>query len=294
MKLLVTGARGSLGSKVINQLKEKTARENIVAFVRDENAELAKQYAKEGIELKVGDYADVASLENAFKGIDIIYFISGGDDNLRAQLHKNVVDAATKVGVKHIVYTSSMWKDEGAASQLAALVESHLKTEIALKNSGVNYTILKHNLYAEVIEMMIGDKYQLLRSKMIYLPAANGLASFVPKNDLAEAAANILLNPINYISKVLTFNGSEQITFAEVAEQLSGILNEPIKYISPEVDEFKVQLSKFGVPQHAIEILTTFSVAIANGEFDQKSNDLQTVLRRNTTPLSDFLQETYQ
>jgi NAD(P)H dehydrogenase (quinone) len=293
-KILITGATGGLGSKVINLLKEKTEVENLAVLVRDERNELAKQFANDGIEVKIADYADLESLKHAFKGIDVLYFVSGGEDDLRAKLHKNVVDAAKEAGVKHIIYTSAVWKDESDASPLATLVDSHVQTENSIKASGITYTILRHNLYAEVIEMMIGDKSQLLKTKTIYLPTANGLSSFVPKKDLAEAEVNIILNPSAYANKILEFNGSEQITFSEIAKKISQIVNEPIQYISPDVTEFEATMNKYGLPNHVIEILSTFSIAIANGEFDQQSNDLETVLGRKTKSLSEYLKETYQ
>jgi NAD(P)H dehydrogenase (quinone) len=52
-------------------------------------------------------------------------------------------------------------------------------------------------------------------------------------------------------------------------------------------------MNKFGLPGHVIEILITFSLAIAKGEFDQQSNDLERVLGRKTTSLSEYLQVTY-
>lgn len=294
MKILITGATGGLGSKVINLLKGKTEVENLAVLVRDEKNELANQYISDGIEVKIGDYDNLESLVNAFKGIDVLYFVSGGDDNQRAKLHKNVVDAAKEAGIKYILYTSGVRKDESDASPLAALVYSHIQTENCIKASGITYTILKHNLYAEVIEMMIGDKNQLLKTKTIYLPTANGLSSFVPKKDLAEAEVNILLNPSSYANKILEFNGSEQITFSEIAEKISEIVKEPIQYISPDINEFKATLNKFGLPNHVIEILSTFSLAIADGEFDQQSNDLETVLGRRTTSLFEYLEATYK
>lgn len=293
-KILITGATGGLGSKVINLLKEKTKIKNLAVLVRDDKNELAKQYANDGIEVKIGDYANLESLESAFKGIDTLYFVSGGDDSERASLHKNVVDSAKNIGIKHILYTSAVWKDESNSSPLANLVDSHLQTENCIKTSGITYTILKHNLYAEVIEMMIGDKSQLLKTKTIYLPTANGLTSFVPKKDLAEAEVNILLNPSSYFNKILEFNGSEQISFSEIAKKISEIVNEPIQYISPTKNEFEKQMTKFGLPSHVIEILATFSIAIANKEFDQQSNDLERVLGRKTTSLSEFLQAAYE
>lgn len=294
MKTLITGATGGLGSMVVNLLKEKTDVENIAVLVRDLENKFSMQYKNEGIDVKVGDYSNLESLIQAFKNIDVLYFVSGGDDDKRASLHKNVIDAAKISGVKHILYTSGVRKDESSSSPLASLMDSHIQTEKFILESGIIYTILRHNLYAEVIEMMIGDKEQLLKTKTIYLLTANGLTSFVPKKDFAEAEVNILMNLSFYQNKILEFNGSEQLTFSEIAKIISETTKEPIKYISPESIEFETQMSKFGLPNHVIEILSTFGLAIAQGEFDQKSNDLEIVLGRKTKSLSEFLEETYQ
>lgn len=292
-KLLITGATGDLGGKVVNLLKQKTEVENLSVLVRDEKNKLAKQYMNAGIDVKIGDYANLESLKKAFRGIDVLYFVSGGDDAQRSTLHKNVVDAAKEAGIRHILYTSGVRKDESELSPLATLVDSHIQTENSIKASGIAYTLLRYNLYAEVIEMLIGDKNQLLKTKTIYLPTANGLSSFVPKDDLVEAEVNILLNPTAYENKIFEFNGSEQMTFSGIAEKITGIVKEPIQYVSPEVTTFQTEISRFGLPQHIIDLLSTFSLAIAKGEFDQKSTDLEVVLGRKTKPLIDFLKEVY-
>ncbi|GAB3899091.1 Rossmann-fold NAD(P)-binding domain-containing protein [Spirosoma agri] len=86
---------------------------------------------------------------------------------------------------------------------LATPVGSHRQTEDSIKASGITYTLLKHNLYAEVIPMLIGDRDQLLKTKMIYLPTADGSVSFAPKDDLAEVM--ILLNRQRYKNRTLAF-----------------------------------------------------------------------------------------
>ena len=293
-KLLITGASGDLGRRVVNRLKGKIALENLTVLVRDENSELAQQYQHAGIEVKMGDYAKPASLLNAFEGIDVLYFVSAGDDDQRAQLHQNVVKAAKQARIEHIIYTSAVWKNETDSSPLATLVDSHRQTENTIKASGLPYTLLKHNLYAEVIQMLIGDRSQLLKTRTIYLPTANGVTSFVAKDDLAEAEAKILLNHQQYANRTLAFDGSEALTFAAIAQQVGAILNEPIAYSSPDVATFENQMSQLGLPHPVIELLKTFSIAIAQGEFDQQSTDLATVLGRPTRPLADFLAEAYR
>ncbi|VXB58783.1 NAD(P)H dehydrogenase (Quinone) [Flavobacterium sp. 9AF] len=293
-KILITGATGGLGSKVINLLKQNVASKNLVVLVRDLDNELVNQYKNDGLELRIGDYANFESLENAFKDIDTLYFVSAGDDNNRSELHKNVVDVAKKVGIKHILYTSGVRKNESNVSPIATLIASHIQTENFIKDSGINYTIFRHNLYAEVIEMLIGDKNQLVKNKAIYLPTSNGITSFVPKDDLAEAEVKVILNPYLYLNKTLEFNGSESISFSEIAKNLSKILKVTIEYNSPEVPEFVNTMNRFGVPNHIIEMLSSFSLAIAQGEFDHQTNDLEMILGRKTKTIYDFLKQTYE
>lgn len=80
--------------------------------MREEKNELVKQYKHEGIAVKIGDYVNPASLLSAFQGIDVLYFVSVGDDDQQAQLHQNVVEAAQRAHVRHIIYTSSVWRNE--------------------------------------------------------------------------------------------------------------------------------------------------------------------------------------
>ncbi|PSJ19567.1 hypothetical protein CVH10_22190, partial [Halomonas sp. ND22Bw] len=64
----------------------------------------------QGIDTRVGDYTDRASLRTAFRGIDGLLFVSSPalDPNVGIEQHKAVVQEAVSAGVEHIVYTSAM------------------------------------------------------------------------------------------------------------------------------------------------------------------------------------------
>ena len=69
-------------------------------------------------------------------------------------------------------------------------MESHLKTEEALKASGMDYTILKNTLYMDLVPAFLGEN--VIESGLIYLPAGNGRVAAVLRSEMAEAAANVL------------------------------------------------------------------------------------------------------
>ncbi|MGJ1313180.1 NAD(P)H-binding protein, partial [Sphingobacterium multivorum] len=66
--ILVTGATGHLGTAVIDQLLKHTSTENFVALARSE--EKAKALKDKGVQVRIGDFDDPASLEKAFAEID--------------------------------------------------------------------------------------------------------------------------------------------------------------------------------------------------------------------------------
>lgn len=107
--ILVTGANGQLGTAVVQNLLKKTSADQIVALVRDEKKALALK--EHGVDVRVGNYDDTASLDMAMRGVERVLLIAGTDEDKRVQQHQNVVDAAQKAGSHCIVYTSRMLKD---------------------------------------------------------------------------------------------------------------------------------------------------------------------------------------
>src|SRR5689334_9931004 len=104
--LLVTGASGHLGRRVIELLLESNAG-HLIATTRspDKLAGLAAR----GVEVRQADFDDPGSLAAAFAGADRLLLIStdalDGTDRRIVQ-HGNAVAAAEQAGVKHVVYTS--------------------------------------------------------------------------------------------------------------------------------------------------------------------------------------------
>ncbi len=91
-KIAVTGASGKLGGATIEFLLQRQVTPgDIIAVVRDPTKAVA--LAERGVEIRRGDYTDPQSLENAFRGIDRLGFVSTsalGEERLLH--HGNVVE----------------------------------------------------------------------------------------------------------------------------------------------------------------------------------------------------------
>lgn len=287
--ILVTGATGQFGKSVIDfLLKKGISSTNIVALVRDE--EKATVLKDQGVVLRIGDYDNYTSLVSAFKGIEKLLFVSGSDIMKRNAQHQNVVSAAKEAGVKHIVYTSFLGKDETETSPLWIVVESHLKTESWLRESGLEFTILKNTLYMDFVPAFIGEK--VVETGVIYLLAGDGKVGAVLRSEMAEATSNILTSA-NHEGKTYNFTSHEAFSYQEVAQQLSEITGKTINYISPNEAEYGQTLAGFGVPADFISLFTSFAVAQNNGELETIGFDVEQLLGRKPTTMKTFLNQIY-
>ena len=283
--ILVTGTTGHLGSAVIKQLLKHTSANKIVAFARDEHK--AKHLTEKGIEVRYGTFEDTYSLDGAMQGIEKVLLISTIDHH-RLQQHKNVVDAAKRAGVKHILYTSASIKNVNT-SAIKAIMESHFQTEDYIKRSGLKYTFLRNTLYTDVIPFYIGKK---VLETGVFLPAGNGKVAYALRREMGEATANALLQN-GHENKIYEITGSELYSYEDVAKALSELSGKSIAYTDIEPTKLSEQLKQAGNSELVAAVIIGFATDIKNHLFEIVSKDLENLLERKPTALKEALKELY-
>lgn len=290
--ILVTGATGQFGSKVVDHLLKKGISPNVIS-VLVRSAAKADRLKEQGVRIKEGDYTDPASMIRAFEGIDKLLLVSSNDRQAvenRTLQHKNAIMAAREAGVKHVMYTSFVRRPGFEKSSIAGFQNSHVESERYLKESSMEYTILQNAIYAEMILAFIGDK--VVENGAILFPAASGNASWVLRDELAEAAAQILITD-GHSNKTYTLTNTESVDFKTIAQQISEIVGKEINYQSPEIDEFKSILENAGVPDMYIGMFIMWAKAVAQHTMDKTDDTLTQFLGRKPTTVSQFLKQVY-
>jgi NAD(P)H dehydrogenase (quinone) len=286
--ILVTGATGHFGKATIDFLiKKGIPASNISALVRDEAK--AGELKSQGVRVKVGDYDDSHSLLEAFRGVDKLLLVSGTDIVERSKQQEKVVNAARQAGVKHIAYTSFDRKNETETSPIALVAKAHLDTERQIKSSGMSYTIFRNNLYADMIPMFLGEQ---VATTGVFFPAGEGKTAFATRSDMAEAAAQVLATE-GHENKEYVLANTESVSFADIAEILTGIFGKDIAYVNPSTEAFTDALTQAGVPAEIIGISVAFAEAMKQGEFAATSADLEKLLGRKPTSVKEYLAGVY-
>ena len=278
MKIGVTGATGQLGRLVVEKLKQKVAADTIVALVR--NPEKA---ADLGVETRPFDYTQPETLVTSLKGIDKLLLISGNEIGQRLPQHKAVIEAAKQAGVKQITYTSILHAD----SSPLGLAGEHLGTEVAIKESGLTYTILRNGWYTE---NYTGSAKGAVGAGAFIGNAGDGKIASAARVDYAEVAAVVLAGE-GHENKTYELAGDEAYTLTELAAEISRQTGKIVPYNNLTEAEYAGILKSFGLPDGLAEMLADSDTGASKGGLFDDSRALSKLIGRPTTPLAIVLAE---
>jgi NAD(P)H dehydrogenase (quinone) len=283
--ILITGATGHLGNKVIETLLGNNVPANeIAALVRNEVK--AAHLKAMGIGIRNGDYDNKPSLDAAMQGIDKVLLVSGLDMGKVVQQHQNVVDAAKKAGVQCLAYTGNCLRDRNTLTN--KIMVTHFETEDYIMASGLNYLIFHNVLYMDSMALyMLGKNF---REQGIRLPAGDGKVSYALRSDEAEAIGNVLASD-ECSNRIYQFTNSRTYSFYDVADALSELTGTPVSYTPISVDTYKTNAKAQGMPEHMLEAIIPFYTDIQNGQGSTVSTDLEVALGRKPTDLKTGLQQ---
>ncbi|HVI41190.1 MAG TPA: SDR family oxidoreductase [Anaerovoracaceae bacterium] len=275
--IVVTGANGNLGRMVVNFLKERIPVSEIAASVRE--PEKAADLSAAGIDVRQADFRDRASVVRAFTGADKVLIISTSGASDTVSEHRNAVDAAVEAGVKHIFYTS------GTKEKISHIGRVHEQTEKAILETGLNYTILRNNLYADVL---VREVIGAVKAGILSIPADDGKMTTVTRADCAAAAAAVLATD-GHQNKIYDITGPESLSWNDIAEIASEIAGKEIAFIPALTDPFREGLIAKGMPDSRVDFLLEIYKAYSSGAYDIPSDAVAMLTGKPATPTRDFI-----
>ncbi|GAB3218306.1 SDR family oxidoreductase [Algoriphagus aestuariicola] len=274
MKIGVSGATGQLGRIVLNELKKRGVTDQVVALAR--NVEKASEL---GVEAREFDYSNADMLAKSLQGIDTLLLISSSEVGKRAIQHGNVIDAAKSAGVKWIIYTSLLHADRSSLS----LAGEHLATEKILKESGIEYTILRNGWYTE---NYAGSIPGALGAGAMIGSARDGKISSAARADFAEAAAVVLLDE-KHKGNVYELAGDESYTLQDLAAEVSKQSGKSVPYKDLPEAEYAKALTQFGLPEGLAAAIAGWDVSASKGDLFDDGKQLSSLIGRPTTPMAE-------
>ncbi|RLV50527.1 SDR family NAD(P)-dependent oxidoreductase [Nocardioides mangrovicus] len=275
MSIAVTGASGQLGRLVADRLLETVEPGEVVLLSRDPS-KLA-EYAERGAVTRRADFDDPASLPGAFAGVEKLLLISTDAVGQRVAGHQAAIDAAVAAGVRHIAYTSI---PEPVEANPAAVVPDHHATEEALRASGLAWTMLRNNIYAD---MQVATVEQAEAAGRLVTNLGDGATAYVTRADCAAVAAAVLSTD-GHENQAYDVTGPEAVGAAELAALAGGV-----EIVQVDDAAYIEGLVGAGLPQPVAELLASFPQSAREGYADHVSDVVERLTGRAPTPLKALL-----
>src|SRR3984885_2527961 len=256
-QLLVTGASGNLGKAVVAELRRLGAKK-VIAATR--NPGKHQELAALGVEERQADFDRPETLQAAFRGVERLLLVSTDSlhaPEVRIKQHRAAIQAAVGAGVEHVVYTSL---PNAHPTEGPSIPDDHFWTEVALFESGLNWTILRNNLYAEVILRFA--HFALKTGKLMSATGSQG-RSYVSREDCARTAAAGLLKSTG--KAIYDVTGPASVTHEELASILSRVSGKSIQSVNVTPDEVEKGLMAAGIPQFAARSVSELDEETSRG-----------------------------
>lgn len=284
MTILVTGANGTIGRQVVEQLARRGA--DVRALVRD----TAKASFPDGVAVVQGDLLDVDSMRSALNGVSTLFLLNAvaPDEFTQALITLNAARAA---GVNKLVYLSVIHSDVYVNVPHFA---GKFGVERMIEQMGFAATILRPAYFINN-DLMIKDV--VLGQGVYPMPIGSIGLAMIDARDIGEIAALELIRretsnddlPINRINLV----GPQTLTGADVAVIWSEVLARPIAYGGDDTARFEQSLRNFMPSWMAYDMALMSERFLSDGMLPEAgdADRLTTLLGRPLRSYRDFAVE---
>ena len=225
MRVLVTGATGYIGGRLVPQL---LARDHEVVCAARTPAKLDERTWRGEVDVARVDVLDRASLDAACAGVEVVYHLvhsMDGEEGFAERDRRaaaNVRDAAAAAGVQRIVYLGGLGRDDDAhlsdhlrsrqevgrilASGPVAVTE--LRAAIIIGSGSASFEMLRH--LVEVLPIMTTPRWVATRCQPVAV------------RDVLKALCDVIEHE-HTAGKVYEIGGPDVLTYAELMQTYADV-----------------------------------------------------------------------
>ncbi len=279
MTIVVTGATGNVGSRVVRELRARNVA--VRAFVRD--AEKARRMLGPDVEIATGDFADAQSVIAALVGAEAL-LLSCPNHPCQAEYEMRVIDTAVAQGVRRAVKLSTIGAEPGSPLEFW---DAHGRTEARLRAAMPSAVILRSNFY---MSNLLGAAETVRGMGKLFAPADGARIAMIDPRDVAAVAATALVDG-SYDGRTLELTGPETITYWRVAEELSRVTGRQIEFVPVPDEAARQSMLGAGMPEWVVGNVVTLFGVLRSGVAKDTTGTVRQVTGTDPRPFTAFAAE---
>ena len=277
--ILITGATGSVGFELARLFAAHAIPTK--AMVRS-SASADKFTDLAGIEPVTGDFDDAASLDAALADVERAFLLTNSTERAETQ-QLAFVAAAKRAGVKYIVKLSQL---HAAVDSPVRFLRYHATVEQAIRDSGMDYTFLRPNLF---MQGLLGFKDTIAQGQL-FAPIGASKVSLVDVRDIAAVAFEALTAP-GHAGRSYDITGPEALTHAEIAARIGNAIGADVAFVEIPPEAMRDAAIQVGfLPWQADGLIEDYA-HYARGEAEAVSPDVFAVLGQPARNFEAFLND---
>ncbi|SFS01089.1 Uncharacterized conserved protein YbjT, contains NAD(P)-binding and DUF2867 domains [Halomicrobium zhouii] len=274
MTVLVTGATGTVGSRVVAALA--AADEPVRAAARDPDA------ARESLDadaVVTFDFEKPETWGDALDGVDRLFLVRPPQLS-RVGAITDFVDAAERVGVDTVVVLSVLGAEKNP-------LLPHRRIERHVEGTGLDWTFVRASFF---MQNFLEEHREEVRDGVLFVPAGEGETSFVDARDVADVAAAALTEP-GHAGRAYDVTCPEALTYDEVAAVFSDVLGRPVTDANPSLPEFVWETYRRGTPLGKVLVMSAIYTTARFGLAGRVTDDVRDVLGRSPVDFPTFVKD---
>jgi uncharacterized protein YbjT (DUF2867 family) len=274
--IVVTTPTGSIGHQVIAGLLDGGAPVRVIA--RDPSR--LSSHVNESVEVVQGSHGDIDVVNKAFAGADAVFWLVPPDPRAASveaaylDFSRPACDAFKSQGVGRVVGVSALGR--GVPGN-AGYVSASLALDDLIASTGVSYRALTMPSF---MDNLLRQTEAIRSQGMFFAPVSGELkAPACATRDIADAAAELLLDPSWSGAGSVSVLGPEDLSFNDMAQIMSEVLRRPIRFQQVPVEAFKSGLTDHGMSEAMAQGMADMATAKNNGLDNAEPRTLE-----STTP----------
>ena len=267
--IVITAPAGLIGHQVLRNVLGSG--QPVRVIVRDPSGLPAQ--ARGRVEVVPGSHGDFDVVDRAFAGADAVFWLVPPDPHAESaeaayvDFTRPACDAFKRREVQRVVGISALGRGTAAAGH-AGLVTASLAMDDLIAGSGVSYRALTMPSFMDNLLRQV----PAIRDRGMFFTPVSGdrkLPSCATR-DIAAAAARLLLDESWSGNGHVAVLGPEDLSFNDMAQIMSEVLGQPVRYQQIPPQALKDRLTGAGMSdamaQATVDMMTAKNQGLDNAE----------------------------